>query len=194
MYGSNTEKVIKLIDRIIERTANIHVEPVLYRIKTKLDPNSPAIINSTAVSGGESHSHGAGSLELANPIATEIDHADVICNISDLQPLKSEYDNIISKIHLIDDNIYVKNVQMHNSIGSPYTELYRLQKCINDVLAFSFSCTIMGEYVYAIAKAVTLLNRTLQMAVDAKWAVIEYADYLERGYNYILGQDPETTK
>lgn len=193
MLGSNTERAIQVIDKIIQSTAKFDLNIVAYRLSTSLVSGN--IVGSTGTSSGrETHDHSAGGLAVGNIKANEDPYSGTIQNISDLKPLKSEYDSLMSKIQLIDKNIYVKNTSMHNSIGSPYTEMYRLQDILNEIVSFSVSCEYLGEYVLQVAKATSLIARAMQLAVDAKWAVISYSDYLERGYNYVQGQDPGTTR
>ena len=193
MLGSNTENALQIIDKIITVSASINVSAVSYQMTHTLI--SSAVSGSTASSGGDGgHSHGAGSLHVNNPQSREDPRPGIIQNVSLLKPLKSDFDAFINRVQLIDKNIYVKNTEMHNSIGSPYTELYRLQSALNDVIFFSRSCNYMGEYVAGCVEALRLLNRAMQVAVDAKWATIMYGDYLERGYNHVLGQNPDTTK
>ena len=193
MLGSNSEKVLRVIDKIIQATSNINIDVVSYRLTSTLISDS--VSGSTSNSGGDGgHSHGAGSLHVANPKSEEDPHEAFIDNISDLKPLKAELDSIIDKVQLIDKNIYVRNNQMHNSLGSPYTEMYRLQAILNETVTFSASCQYMGEYLLQVTKAAMLINRVLQLAIDTKWAIITYSDYLERGYNYVQGQNPDTTR
>lgn len=192
MFGSNTERVIQSIDQIIAATGAIHINPVSYRMTHTLI--SDRVAGSTASSGGDSHSHDAGSLYVWNPQSREDPHPGFIENISDLKAAKSGFDSLIQNIQLIDTSIYVRTNEMHDSIGSPYTELYRLQQAIDDVISFSRECQYMGEYVAACCEATRLLVRVTQLAIDAKWAVINFGDYFERGYNYIFGENPDTTK
>ena len=193
MLGSNTERLLQVIDRIIQSTSNMNIDSVRYRITTSLIDTS--VVGSTGSSGGDGgHSHSSGSLHVDNPKSQEDPHNGVMDNILDIKQLKSEYDALISKIQLIDKNIYVKNTSMHNSIGSPYTEMYRLQNILNEITTFSANCEYMGEYVETAIKISSLISRAMQLAIDTKWAIITYSDYLERGYNYVQYQNPDTTR
>lgn len=186
MLGSNTEKLLKTLDNILTASASLNIAPVSYRIEITGNSDQAGAHPETDSGSTPNHSHGPGSYQEKN-------HPGVISNVSKLSSIKATFDAALQKVNLIDKNIYVKNTAMHNSIGSPYTELYRLQAALNDVISYSQACNTMGEYVQACSEANRLLNRAVQLVVDAKWAVITYCDYLERGYNHVQGQNPDTT-
>ncbi len=198
MLGSNTEKVLKVIDKLMVASASLSISPVEYAIKVELingdiaSTSAPADGGDGDGSGSGVHTHGAGSYTVSNWVSVEIPQVHTIANVSKLQPIKAEFDAIIGKTKIIDKNIYVKNTEMHNCIGSPYTELYRLQEALNDVISFTRSPGLMGEHVAACVEAGRLLNRAIFLIVDAKWAVIHYGDYYERGWNFIQGQNQDT--
>jgi hypothetical protein len=184
MLGPNVEKTLQVIDKLMVASASLSVQ-TFNPVRTKLDDGT--ITGSTSHGGGDSHDHGAGQLQVSNWYATEVPQTHTVSNVSKLRPIKAEFDALVQKIQMIDKNVYVKKTDMHNSIGSPYTEIYRLQEALNNVVSYTKTTTLIGEHVNATIEAGRLLNRTIQLIVDAKWAVIQYADYLERGFEYIKG-------
>lgn len=84
----------------------------------------------------------------------------------------------ISRMNGLKESIFTSTESFNNSNGSPWTELERLQSaidaCSNDSVRY------MGDRV----KLMGLLNIALSRAVDAKWAICIYHDYIQRGYDY----------
>lgn len=74
--------------------------------------------------------------------------------------------------------LYTSSDSLNNSNGSPWTELEKLEAainaCSNDTVSF------MGDRV----KLMGLMNIALSRAVDAKWAICIYHDYIQRGYDF----------
>lgn len=120
-----------------------------------------------------------------NVIGSIPDFSDVTC-LPRVKIACKQYDAAMGKILLIEKNNYVRINQMHNSIGSPYTELYRLKTGLHSLIR-------MDPEIDPHIKIQLQLCKVHQLSMDAKWCVMQYGDYLERGYNYIQGQNPETT-
>lgn len=192
MLGSNVETLVKLINDILIETDTQRIFKHTYPIRTDLDDNG--IYGSTGTDGGDyAHSHDAGSLAVPSS-ATETKSFGTINNILDVKSKGVIYQELMRKIDIIERNIYVPSNQMNNSIGSPYQELFRLRDSIQTAINFSEKYQYLCEYVYNSIQAIHIIHCVRTNAIDAKWAVITYADHLERGYNYVQNQDPETTK
>lgn len=86
------------------------------------------------------------------------------------------------------ESIFTNTESFNNSNGSPWTELERLQSaidaCAND------SVTYMGDRI----RLMGLLNIALSRAVDAKWAICIYHDYIQRGYDFKYNNNTPSIK
>ena len=192
MLGSNVEKLIGMINDILVETDVQRIYQHTYPLRTALDDNN--VNGSTGTNGGDfAHSHDAGSLSVPPP-ATEIKSFGTITNILDMRSKGAVYQEFMRKIDTIQRNIYVPSNQMNNSLGSPYAELFRLRDSIQAAINFNQKYEYLCEYTYLSIQALHLIHCVRSNAIDAKWAVIIYADHLERGYNYVQNQDPDTTK
>lgn len=123
-------------------------------------------------------------------ITTTIPDASDISCIPKVQMVSKNYDAAMQKISVIDKNIYVRNNLMHNSIGSPYTELNRLKATLHAVINLGKD----GVTEENETKVRFMLSKIHWQAIDAKWATLMYGDFLERGYNYIQGESEATSR
>lgn len=94
------------------------------------------------------------------------------------------------KMDSLRDNLYTGATTFNNGIGSPWTELTRLQKAVSEGSAYS-GAHAPFNYVGEKAGMLSILNMIVSAAVDAKWAIVVYHDYIQRGYdNKFNGNEP----
>ena len=102
-------------------------------------------------------------------------------NVSAAQQLGSitrQFDSIMSTIVRIENNIYGGKTNMHNSIGSPYVELHRLQAALHTVIG-------MDPNTVPHLRIQLMLSKVHQLAIDAKQSLLLYGNFVEHGYSYI---------
>lgn len=77
----------------------------------------------------------------------------------------------------------------NNSVGSPWSELDALGQAVTAAAAAD-SVTYLGHYV----KLMGLMHIAVERAIDAKYAMIQYNDYVQRGYDNVYnGNRPSIT-
>lgn len=100
--------------------------------------------------------------------------------ISAMRSMKGDCTNMGS----LKSNLYVGSGSFNNSSGSPWTELSNLQKAVDDVQSFASShnpfMVLLGEKLSLMG----LIQRVYSTAVDARWAICIYHDYVQRGYDH----------
>lgn len=178
MLGSNVERILKLMDNIIV-AGDIDISGG-YDIRMRLDNDN------VTVTSYESYVTNTSSSEVERP-------STLTSDTTVLTSLKRELDAVVLKIRRIDSVLYTKKERMHNSVGSPFTEIYRVQQTLSNVVSYSRDSLYIGEYIQNLARLMNMIARLRSYAVDAKWAIIAYADNLERGFNHLQKQDPNTT-
>lgn len=158
MYGDRIEKLISLIERINTLGRSTDKEMPSYRLLTPGDIEAPK----------------------------EMDKTGEINQMKSLQiSLQIEIDQ---KIKPIERANYVGATQMHNSIGSPFVEIYRLNDALKEAISYGANTNpfpwIGQKVTYQI-----YVSYVVQYAIDAKYAVMNplTSDYLERGYRYLEG-------
>jgi hypothetical protein len=96
----------------------------------------------------------------------------------------------LGNMQSLGSGLYVGTSSFNNSIGSPWTELSNLSSAMSDVTGFSVPLLYIGPKAALLA----LLNKAMTRAVDAKWAIITYHDYIQRGYdNQYNGNNPSVS-
>lgn len=98
--------------------------------------------------------------------------------ISSFQSLSSDLD----KMNSLKGNLYVSSNSFNSSIGSPWNEFNRLKDMVNKGKQYSINhkdFLLMGKKVGMIS----ILNMILSNAVDFKYAITNYHDYIQRGYD-----------
>jgi len=86
------------------------------------------------------------------------------------------------KMGSLGGSLYTGTSSFNNSIGSPWTEISKLQQAVSDAAAYSGAHSPFN-YVGEKAGMLAMLNMVMSAAVDAKWAIITYHDYVQRGYD-----------
>lgn len=93
----------------------------------------------------------------------------------------------VGKMNQLGNGLYTSTNSFNNSCGSPWAEI----SALNDVLtSLNGSITYMGDRINALAQLQIAYGR----AIDAKWAIIYYHDYIQRGYDHKYNNnDPSIT-
>lgn len=97
------------------------------------------------------------------------------------------------KMDSLSGSLYTGTSSFNNGLGSPWTELTKLQQAVSDAEAYSGAHSPFN-YVGEKAGMLALLNMVMTAAVDAKWAMIIYHDYIQRGFDDSFnGKKPSVT-
>lgn len=97
------------------------------------------------------------------------------------------------KMDSLGGSLYTGTSNFNNSLGSPWTEMSKLQQAVSDAAAYSGAHSPFN-YVGEKAGMLAMLNMVMSAAVDAKWALIIYHDYVQRGYDDAYnGKKPSIT-
>lgn len=96
----------------------------------------------------------------------------------------------VGKMNSIKSSLYTGYKSFNNSVGSPWDELDKLQQAINNGNAYE-GAHAPFNYVGEKAGMLAELNMIMSAAVDAKWALVIYHDYIQRAYDYKYnGKEP----
>jgi plasmid maintenance system antidote protein VapI len=93
----------------------------------------------------------------------------------------------VNKINKIVEKAHTAITRINNSYGSPYTEIYNLQNKLNACMNFAYSHPTI-EYSYEKNELVNLMRSISLLAIDTKYAIITYQDYLQKGYDSIINK------
>lgn len=129
-------------------------------------------------------------------IETEGDYNEIekqnIMSTSFLSNITSAVANIeedLSKMISISEGLYTDTSSFNNSNGSPWTELNKLKESID-----KFSNPVSIEYMGHRIQLLALIQIALSRAIDAKWALIIYHDYIQRAYDNIYNGNTPSIK
>lgn len=105
-----------------------------------------------------------------------------------IQPLRQWHTLLkrdVEYVHLIENNLYISRFELHNNYGSPYTEIYELDKRLDYCMSYVEQhprLQWIGEK-YALTN---LLQLIISGALDVKYAFITYFDFIQRGYDQLI--------
>lgn len=170
MMGKDCERIVFSINKIIdvaseaiEVISNLNAPPV----KVKADHSHDEHGNVSRAEFIEKES----KIPMAGPLEK------VINTLEDLA-------DDLSKLNLLEEGLYTSTKSFNNSIGSPWTEVKRLKNNIDKVSNYA------GEdYIGDRNVVISLLSAVISSTVDAKWAIIFYHDYLQRGFDNIFNDN-----
>lgn len=99
----------------------------------------------------------------------------------------------VGNMAALGSSLYTTTGSFNNSVGSPWTEIANLQSAVSSAEAYAGSHAPFN-YVGEKAGMLAMLNMVLSAAVDAKWALATYHDYVQRGYDNVYnGNNPSIT-
>lgn len=164
MMGKDCERIIKNISNIEELLE--------YSVVNISKLNSPPII----IDGSHSHDENGNSSKL------EFMEKDTPVDLSEyLSDLISKFDEVLpdlEKIKILERGLYVKTSEFNNSIGSPWTEINKFKDIIERIKS-----AVNADYVGNRSEVITLINIAMMRVTDAKWAMLTYHDYIQRGFD-----------
>ena len=92
------------------------------------------------------------------------------------------------KMKDMDKKMFVDKSEFNNSIGSPWTEFEKLQEAIKDMDRYYANHSALN-YIGQKSAMCSLCNAVLSCAIDAKWSLIIYHDYVQRGFDNLYNNN-----
>lgn len=170
MYGADVERLVSSINEVAVSARNAIFSlsgEAAYMLITKVDGEHSTHTPGAHGHGDGGHSHSAG----------EHYHEEREKGASHPGAGSSAFSAEVSKVRTIEGKLYTGKGQLNNSAGSPYSEIYELERRIGQ-------CSIdQIEYLGPKHSLLARLHNVANAAVDAKHAVIQYQDGLQRGYD-----------
>lgn len=105
-----------------------------------------------------------------------------------VNPIRSAMSTISTdrnKMNTLARGLYTSINSFNNEYGSPWTELNKLEDAIKSAEVFAAAHSEL-EWLGEKDGLLGLLNKVLTLSIDAKWALIHYHDYIQRGYDNIF--------
>lgn len=157
---SSINKMINAVSEAIEDIAKLNAPPV--RVKA----------DHTHADEGKGEASKTFFIEKESRVSMSGPLSKVVNILTDLSP-------DLGKLGSLKEGLYTETTSFNNSIGSPWAEIENLKKAIDKVTGYS------GEdYIGDRNAVIALLAATVSRAVDAKWALVYYHDYIQRGFDY----------
>jgi hypothetical protein len=113
---------------------------------------------------------------------TEVSNPYDISILNAVSNMASNLSSDVSKMSSLGNNLYTSTSSFNNSCGSPWAELATFYDSLQNL---SLSITWMGDRITALS----VLTIALSRAIDAKWAIIYYHDYIQRGYDHVYNDN-----
>lgn len=158
------------------------VERIVHYIENIRDAAQAGIISLSSATAYQLISraqHAGTAFGLCEPEEKEKPDGDPMGPVSSAMSALSED---VKKMDYLNDGLYVSSSEFNNQIASPWNELNKLQACVNAGAAYS-GAHAPFNYVGEKAGMLALLNMIMTAAVDTKWAMTVYHDYIQRGYD-----------
>lgn len=86
------------------------------------------------------------------------------------------------KMQQIADNMYTDTETFNNSYGSPWKEIDMLKQKIDDLETYANEHSTL-QWIGEKFALINLMQLIVSYAIDAKWAITNYQDYMQRGYD-----------
>lgn len=88
----------------------------------------------------------------------------------------------ISKMKGLNDGLYTSKEEFNNSCGSPWTELNEMERDVKKIETYANAhITVTAEKEKR--ELAQKINIAIMRCIDAKYALISYHDYIQRGYD-----------
>jgi hypothetical protein len=107
--------------------------------------------------------------------------------IKSLIILGNQLQGDIINVKKIEAKSYIKVTGVHNGYGSPYTEIYDLKKKIDICNKYAKQHPRL-QWLGEKHTLLNLIQMVMTTSIDAKFALIVYQDYLQKGYNSIINK------
>ena len=102
-----------------------------------------------------------------------------------IDPIRRAMESIAddcSKMNTLGENLYTSANTFNNGYGSPWTELNKLNEAISNAEKYASGHSDL-QWSNEKSAFLSLLSVIVSAAVDAKWALTIYHDYIQRGYD-----------
>lgn len=180
MLGNDCEKILTNINTIIS-AANTMTSMVI---------NSMAGPISTTLHYGGSFPYGSdgGTLNIDIDAQSTENAGASVGSVYILTDATSALKSSASTMAALGSDLYSDTTSFNNSIGSPWTEMSVLSSACSNI---EYYVSTNGDLEYTSQKIglLSLLNSLITLAVDAKWAIITYHDYIQRGYDCVYNDN-----
>lgn len=163
MFGKDIERILSGIDNIKNVTTSSIV----------------SLANATGYQLTSKEQHAGTGSGVCYPKEIEVPDGDPMSPI--VSALESIRDDL-TKMDELRDNLYIGYKEFNNSLGSPWEELTKLQNVIDNGKSYSGAHSPFN-YVGEKAGMLSILNMILSITIDAKYALMMYHDYIQRGYD-----------
>ena len=167
MMGKDVEKIIQYIEEI----------------KSGAITAINQLANSTAYQMKSRATHGGLSTASCTPEEREVSASSSIGHISTPMGKLEEY---CDSMDTLEKKHYINSDEFNNCIGSPWGELKKLRAAVS--MAETYSANSM-DYIGEKAGMLSVLCMVYTTATDAKWAIIYYHDYIQRGFDHVFNKD-----
>lgn len=164
MMGKDCERIVKSIELLEDKLSE-----ALLSISSLNTP--PIVIDGSHTHGDDGESSKLEFLEKDTPV-------DLSGYLSGVTSALSSISSDLSKVEKLGNELYVNTSSFNNSVGSPWKECNRLKSSVDSILSYSQS-----DYVGNRSEVISLINIARLKCFDAKWALIFYHDYLQRGFD-----------
>lgn len=152
------------------------IERIVAGIDSVKDKLARAIELVADNSGYKIETHGWADERQAHGEEVEKEASDLINDaISAMDSLNPD----VSKMQTLGSKLYTSVGSFNNSYGSPWREISNLKSSMSKLSSVQ-PIKYMGDRVRLLG----YLNVALGRAIDAKWAMTTYHDYIQRGYDY----------
>jgi hypothetical protein len=99
----------------------------------------------------------------------------------------------IIKMKTIEAKMYINIKKFHTGYGSPWKEIYILKEKIDDLNIYASSFPTL-QWLGEKHSMLNLMQIVLSYTIDAKFAIMTYHDWIQRGYDHIFnGNKPSIT-
>lgn len=164
MMGKDCERILSSFVKIENSLSNC-----IMKLAGLL--NTPVI-----VVGDHGHSEGGSDQFEFKEKDSGIDISDIVDNVTEAI---DSFIPDIEKMSTLESDLYTGTNEFNNSAGSPWTEIHTLEKSIKRIKTLSEP----GKFVGGKSGMITLLTMALTETINAKWALIFYNDYIQRGFD-----------
>jgi hypothetical protein len=169
MMGSNCESILSGVTKIKES-----LDSAVISLANELS-NSIVSIDTSISVDGDSHT---GSLSVSEKEKA----SSASSYFSTVKSAISASSSVMGQMSSLGNNMYTSSDGFNNSYGSPWTEMTKLNSVLSSVETYIGLHSNM-RFVGEKSALMGLLTMASSACVDAKWALITYNDYLQRGFD-----------
>lgn len=105
----------------------------------------------------------------------------------------SSFNEDIDKMNNLSSTMYIDVKQFNNGYGSPWEEITKLKDSIKSAVDYGSSHSNL-DWLGEKTGLLSMLNIILGYTIDAKWAIIYYHDYIQRGYDNVYNNNIPSIK